>query len=305
MISSWGYAQLAALRERPTHRTGTRILQIAFGLVALFRILTEWHFAEYLWGPHGVGQGSAIPNFGPALGGVIDGLYAHQGFVWVMLGLFGLGALGLVFGVATRLSTAIMLIGFLLLEFRNNWLPDGGDNIMRIALFYMLFLMPSTDKYRPGSLRVWVHNLAFRAIFAQVLILYIVAGVSKLSGFTWTHGTALYVISQVEWFSTPWFREVFKLPLITFAATYATIAYQISFPIGVFTRWRLVWLGGGILFHLGILVMMGLVTFSSVMIALELCLVTDEEYARIARFLTSVFERGRSRIAATPRGDAA
>jgi len=102
----------------------------------------------------------------------------------------------------------------------------------------------------------------------------------------WHHGTALYFISQVEWFSHPAMRAVFMYPLVTTLATYSTMLYQVWFPVAIFSRFRIAWLLIGIWFHLSIAAFMGLVTFSTVMIGLELFLITDAEYTWLA-------ERGR------------
>jgi predicted DCC family thiol-disulfide oxidoreductase YuxK len=56
----------------------------------------------------------------------------------------------------------------------------------------------------------------------------------------------------------------------------------------MFSRFKLLWLAMGISFHLGIGAFMGLVTFSSVMISLELFFITDGEHARFRGWLRSL-----------------
>jgi hypothetical protein len=59
----------------PHQRIGVRILQVAIGLMLLFRVLTECPFYLYLWGPHGIGTGNPSGFLGTSLGGVFDRLF--------------------------------------------------------------------------------------------------------------------------------------------------------------------------------------------------------------------------------------
>jgi predicted DCC family thiol-disulfide oxidoreductase YuxK len=120
----------------------------------------------------------------------------------------------------------------------------------------------------------------------------------KASGSVWHHGTALYLISQVEWFSLPRMREYFKNPMFTTVSAYGTMLYQIWFPLALFSRLKLVWLLGGISLHVGIGVFMGLLTFSATMISLDLFLISDQEYER----LHALGRRFRNRLLSAAEG---
>lgn len=269
------------LADDPRQTRGVRILQFAIGLMLLFRVFTEAPFAAYLWGPNGLGWGSASFILGSTVGGLLDRAFATYVSTMGVLVILAAGALGLLLGYRTRPSTALALAAFFLLEQRLPELADGGDNITRLVLTYMLFLLPAGVKPARGSLAVWLHNVAVLAIALQVVVLYATSGFMKAYGDRWHHGTAMYYISQVEWFSLPAVRELFKNPVITTVATYAPMLYQMLFPIAMISPVKLPWIAAGIAFHLGIAVFMGLITFSTVMIGLELFLISDSEYARI------------------------
>ena len=113
----------------------------------------------------------------------------------------------------------------------------------------------------------------------------------KATGEPWSSGIALYNISQVDSFSLPALRDLFKNPYVTTLASYSAMFLLIWFPIAMFSRLKLLWLAMGISFHLGIGAFMGLVTFSSVMISLELFFITDEEHARFRERLQSLGPR--------------
>jgi hypothetical protein len=288
------------LADTPHQVLGVRNLQRAIGAMLLFRALTAAPFVGYLWGPHGLGWGSAQPLLGPTLGGLVDGIFATEAGALVVLVVLTAASLGLLFGYRTDVSTALALVAVVLLEQRLPDLVDGGDMITRLVLFYLLFAIPAGAKPFPGSLAVWLHNIAVLAIALQVMVVYTASGLVKTYGDNWQHGTAVYYASQVESMSWPPTRELFKDPLVTTVATYTTLLYELLFSIAMLSPLRLVWLAFGILLHLGIAVVLGLVTFSMVMIGLLLFFVSDAEYARLQRWSDCAWRRLSARCRASP-----
>jgi hypothetical protein len=269
------------LADEPHHRQGIRIVQITIGLVLLYRLLTEAPFAAYLWGPNGVGYGSTGWVLGPLLGGLLDHVYASEISIYAILLVQAVAAVALILGHRTRLAIVLALATVFLLEQRLPTFTDGGDNVMRLVLCYLLFVLPVRATARRGSLAVWLHNVAVLAIILQVIVLYATTGLLKASGSQWTHGTAIYYLSQMEPTWLPYLREAFKQPLVTTGMTYFAVLHQVLFPVAMFSRFKLLWVALGIGFHVGIAVFMGLLTFSTMMIGLELFLLTDAEFATV------------------------
>ncbi|HEY7060798.1 MAG TPA: hypothetical protein VII06_04910, partial [Chloroflexota bacterium] len=288
-----GWAWLA---ERPHQLLGIRLLQGAIGLQLLFRAATEAPFAGYLWGPHGLGAGSTQPMLGPTLGGLVDRVFASEAGTLAVLGALAVGALGLLVGYRTDVATALALAAVVLLEQRLPDLAEGGDLITRLVLIYLLFTLPAGAKPARGSVAVWLHNVAVLAIGLQVVVLYLDSGLTKAYGEKWQHGTALYFVSQLEWMFLRPAREWFKNPLLTTAATYASLLYEVLFPVAVISPLKLWWLGCGFLLHLAIGVLMGLTTFSIVMIGLLLFFITDTEYARLWAWARRAWQRAAPRL---------
>jgi len=285
LLNAWAW-----MSDRPRQRTGVRVLQIAIGLMLLFRIFTEAPFAGFLWGPRGLGYGSERLGADSAMGVILDAVFAPELGVYAVLFALGAGALGLVAGYRTRWATVLALAAFTLLGARLAELGDGGDNVTQLVLIYMLFLLPAGRQAARGSAAVWLHNVAVASIAAQVIILYLTSGFLKATGEVWQNGTAMYLISQVQNFSLPAWSYMFKNPLITTAASYSAVFMQVWFPVAVFSRAKHAWICVGVCFHLGIAAFMGLVTFSTVMIGLELFLVSDPDYARLAARLAAARE---------------
>jgi hypothetical protein len=199
-----------------------------------------------------------------------------------VLGVLLLGAVGLVAGIATRIATLLALVAFSLLEVRLPELLDGGDNIVRLTLLYMVLLAPRGGRAERTELGIWLHNVGIVAVTLQIMVLYLTAGFCKAAGIRWNQGTAMYLISQVDYFSVPGrMRMLFRFPLVTTLTTYAPMFFQLWFPVAIFSRLKLTWLAVGIFFHLGVASFMGLVPFSTVMIGLDLSLVNDPEYERM------------------------
>lgn len=271
------------LTDKPHQLIGLRILQVAVSILLLFRVATEARFSAYLYGPHSIADGVMLPLLGRHLGPFVQRLFfGTQLGVDLLMLIIALSGFGLLVGYQTRLSTAVACFSLWVLDNRLSSLCDGGDNITQLILTYMIFALPVGAVVKPGSLRITIHNVAMLAIGLQLCVLYETSGMLKASGDRWVHGTAMYYISQVEWFSLPSMRGIFRQWFICMMATYIPIMYQVMFPVALVSRVKIPWLMLGVCFHIGIMVFMGLFTFSTVMMGLELFLITDIEYAWIA-----------------------
>jgi predicted DCC family thiol-disulfide oxidoreductase YuxK len=125
------------------------------------------------------------------------------------------------------------------------------------------------------------------------MILYFVAGTAKLQGEVWVNGTALYYVMHTDWFGPGqlWLRDLFKNPWIVTLGTYGSVLYQIGFPFMIFSRWQLLWIAIGIIFHLGIAATMGLISFSTILIGLVLFTVSDDRWWAIHSYLRHLLPR--------------
>jgi len=269
------------LANDPHQLIGVRILQMSIGAILLFQVAITFPFAGYFWGPHGVGYASTSSVLGPTLGDVVDRVYTVDAYIFCVLVILSIGALGLLFGYHTRIATFLALVTSFLLYTRRYEITDGGDNIIQLVLIYMLFLLPHRAKFSSGQLQVWLHNIAVLAVIFQLMIVYTAATFAKLGGSEWRQGIAMYTLSQVQLYSLPATQALFTIPLIVYVTSYVPLVYQLLFPVVIPTRFKLPWIVLGIFFHLGIAVLIGLVTFSTLMIALELFLISDQEYVKI------------------------
>ena len=140
---------------KPRHLKGIRVLQTVIGLVLIIRISTELPFANYLWGPNGIGlYNSSTGYFGLIIGRKLDVIFfGSMVGVYVILFLLGLCAIGLIMNYKTRLCALFAFFLFVLWEARLPSINDGGDNIMRLTSFYMIFLSSSPQNLKRGGLK--------------------------------------------------------------------------------------------------------------------------------------------------------
>ncbi|GAB4199766.1 MAG: hypothetical protein OHK0022_20280 [Roseiflexaceae bacterium] len=307
MIASW-WGRWIEFASRERFLLGASLFRIGAGLTLLYQLLINYHQRAYLYGPDGVWPYSLFLQQLAELRSF--SLYAvSTSPLWFEI-VFHLTLLVLALWVAgwhTRLMTLLTFVLMWSLRERTPVLWDGGDNALQIVLIYMIFANLgahfSLDAARRREesparrqLRAMFHNAAMLAMAVQLCLVYGIAGLYKIQGEMWQSGTALYYVMRVDEFTLPGVSELIyrNVPLVV-ALTYLTVAFQVAFPFLLFLNryTRLLVLLGGMTFHLGIAVFMGLVTFAAFFISMELALVTDDEY----RAAGSRLRRLRDRLA--------
>lgn len=273
---------------------GASLVRVSLGAWALYYYLLHWPYRWYLWGPNGALpftkfleiQGTAnlfAYNASPVY---FEAIYFSAIVVTVML----------LFGILPRLMMPIHWFVIWSFQDRNPFLGDGGDNIMRIVLLFLVLV--NTGAYfsirvkRQGQPALAViHNIGVLLIIIQLCIVYISTGLYKVMGELWQNGTALYYILRVDEFSLPGIAEfIYRNPYLVVFGTYATVLFEIFFAPSLLNRWtRYLMIATGFSFHLGIAVIMGLVTFGWSMLSIYPLLVTDEEYRRVVKTVTDRF----------------
>ncbi|GAA4363038.1 hypothetical protein GCM10023185_31450 [Hymenobacter saemangeumensis] len=192
-------------------------------------------------------------------------LHASSGLWQVQALLFGLAAgaaLALLLGWHTRLATLASWVLLLSLHNRNPLIGQGGDDLLRMLLFWGLFLpwgrVYSHDaKGQPLPAQLTYFSAATVAYVVQLAILYWVTALLK-SGAEWTHeGTALYYAFSLDQVLLPAGRLLYPYPgvlrFLTFATWYLELLlpFVLFIPVGV-RWWRLLFLALIFGFHLGI-----------------------------------------------------
>ncbi|MEL6941887.1 MAG: sporulation-delaying protein SdpB family protein, partial [Bacteroidota bacterium] len=156
---------------------------------------------------------------------------------------------------------------------------DGGDQIASLLTFLLIpvCLADSRRSHWINQPREYnstqkhlnlVAFISFLVIKFQVAAIYFQAAVSKMNSDEWLNGTSLYYWSKTPLFMMPDWLEPIMNPLLTNAFTLSLLTWGVlAFELLLFAglvigkKWRIPLMIGGILFHFGIVLLYGLVSF--------------------------------------------
>lgn len=200
--------------------------------------------------------------------------------------IFAILALSPRFAFAGSLLT---YISTMLLDGRAYPIQDGGNNLMHLLLFYAIFILPlhGNESKWWRSIKIPLGNIFLLACKLQVITVYLMAGLLKITGNLWPRGVALYYTFQVDEYSHPLLKQLMLThPIFSILGSYVTIAFQLSFPYLIWfkrTKGLMTFIGSCL--HLGIAFGMGLMSFGFAMTVSYLCFLDEERARGIWRFL--------------------
>lgn len=161
-------------------------------------------------------------------------------------------------------------------------LPDGGELAAKVVTLLLIPMCLTDDRWwhwtRPrSSLSPSARGVAYAALWAvrlQVAGIYLHSGVGKFASADWLSGTAEYYVLRDNMFGAAgWVRDlgvaVMSVPSLAFAVAWGSIVLEITVGVIILCgtdRLRRVALAAVIVFHVGIIVTIGLWTFALVMI---------------------------------------
>lgn len=174
---------------------------------------------------------------------------------------------------------------------------DGGEHLaadLTLILVPLLLLDRRRwhwDRDRSyGCRNPWVKTVAYACLglwTLQMMGVYFQASIAKFAVLEWSDGTALWYWMQNPVFAPPEpigtaVRWVLRWLPVTVALTYGTLAFQLALVVAVFLRKRArrVCLLLAVVFHLTIAGLMGLWSFSLIMIAADIQLLLRPHEAR-------------------------
>lgn len=224
---------------------------------------------------------------------------AVQWFFWpdAFVGPVHLLLIGLLFLATIGLTNRPLLILTWIIHQgilnRNYAILFGADVIGGLFLFYLSFthcteffsvrnlIFKSKNKItslidtsgflknqQTAELHVNLSAVCFRLIQVQICTIYMYTGFEKLKGNTWWDGTALWTVFANPQFSQYDLKFLSQVPVLFAIGTFLSLIFEIYFPAMVInSKFRNFWLVSGVLFHVGIGVLLGLMTFSMVMLS--------------------------------------
>ncbi|MFN8633396.1 MAG: HTTM domain-containing protein [Chloroflexota bacterium] len=282
---------------------GLAFVRIVASLVALVYLLGQWPTRHLIWGPDGsyptwlferelpfMPAPSVLAVSSPV---VFEALY-HLTIAVTICHLIGWGSFPI------RLAFAILVWSLLR---RHPYVMTGGDSLLLLAVPWLL--LTNTGAYlsadsgwrgigagwRPSA-RPWralLHNVGVFGLLWQLSVMYLFAGLYKLYGAPWLDGSAAGAVLRIDRFSLPGVSElVYGSPLLSAVLTYWTTAFELTAPLLLWlpaTRWLVA--VQSVLFHGGIGVTMGLVTFAFEATMLQFVVFPDTSYRRLSARLSA------------------
>jgi hypothetical protein len=159
----------------------------------------------------------------------------------LLFGVAALAALALLVGYRTRLMTVIVWVLVLSIQWRNPLVLNSGDTLLRMLLFWGMFLPLgaywSVDRAlngAPSRLSRRFLSLATVGLFMQIAFVYWFSAILK-SGPEWrVDGTALYYVLSIDEWATPFGAYLYQFPTLLKVLTFATIGLEAFGPFLLF-----------------------------------------------------------------------
>ncbi len=198
------------------------VFRIALGLVVLSQSILLWRDFDAFYGTGGVSLTHAWST--PLLGALI-------------FGLLPLGAISLLIGFFTRLSTFLCWIGLIVIQEANPQILQGGDVLLRLLLFWSLFLplghVWSIDAHygKPRFISLpWTTCLTGWALTFQICFVYWFAALLKSDPLWTQNGNALFYALSIEHFTTPPGLYLRQFPEFLRVLTFGTLCLEVICP---------------------------------------------------------------------------
>ncbi|WP_043670352.1 HTTM domain-containing protein [Clavibacter michiganensis] len=300
-----GIATWMTEREHATYSFAA--LRITLGVVILMVLVTCFADRHYLWG-----VGSRFIDPEASRRGwlpIFTGLFSKTDATLFDLAYLVLVVLAALFtlGWRTRLVTPFLLLFWVGLSSNSTLLTNGGDTVLRITLFFVLFAdlsrHLSLDAVRrrrereaaeagivrrrparhleaartlvdriPRLVPVLLHNTALVLCAYQIMLVYVNSAILKLQGPEWRDGSATYYSLVIDGYRPwPWLSDLLAQATVgVVLASFLAVAFQGLFPVLILWRpTRVVALVVITGMHVMIGILLGLWPFSLAMIALD------------------------------------
>ncbi|HEV2706656.1 MAG TPA: DCC1-like thiol-disulfide oxidoreductase family protein [Pyrinomonadaceae bacterium] len=197
-------------------------------------------------------------------------------------------ALAFTFGFRTRLAAFLSWLLLLSLHNRNFMVLSGSDQLIRLLLFWSIFLpvgasysldrallnarrARADDNQPPTAARSFV-SVGSAAFILQICCVYLFSAVLKSDASWWSEGSALYYALSIDYLTTPLAKRLLQFPNIVWALSWLSISLEAVAPALLFVprvqqRLRTLIVLVFMLFHLGMLPFLTLGTFPFVSVA--------------------------------------
>ena len=211
------------------------LMRIATGLIVLTDLIIRTGDLTAHYTNDGMWSTDVIRNFGYSAG--FWSLHTLSGNYWWIVFLFAVHftfAVFLVLGYKTKLSTLIVWLLLISLHNRNLFILQSGDDLLRLLLFWGLFL-PWANCYSIDGKQIYtskkqftVSNLGYLLLLASV---YFFTVNLKTSAEWHSEGSAIYYALSLEQMRLPLFGDwLYKYPTLMQILTWFVFYVELLIP---------------------------------------------------------------------------
>jgi hypothetical protein len=232
---------------------------------------------------------------------LLSGHVAFQGALFILAAVC---AFALLVGYRTWLATFLSWVLISSLHARNPLITNGGDTLLRLYLFWAMFVPLGRTPARAGggaSARATFVSWGSAALLLQVAIVYLFTAALKSHPWWTTEGTAIYYALNVDYMATPFGNALLEFPLLLRVLTHGVYFLEWAGPLLIFLpwkteRWRIAMVTAFWGMHLGIFLCMELGLFPWVSMVGWVLFLPPAFWDRVERW------RGGSRLVAAFSG---
>lgn len=215
-------------------------------------------------------------------------LHFAGGTAWFIGGLFVLNAILVIcflIGYRWRIAGLLSWLLLISLQVRNPAILSGADVMLRVMLFWGLFL-PLGERFALNTSRTPsppVVSIASACYIAQLLAVYVFNFAHKQYPH-WHDGQAVWQALMLDQFTTPVGDWLVQFPSLTELLTYGVLGLEVIGPVVLLipffhTIRRCLIVGSFVLFHIGLMASMNLGLFPAIAIVAWLPLLPSGIYS--------------------------
>lgn len=200
------------------------------------------------------------------------------------------------FGLFTKSSLFLAIVGLNLIRFRNEFVFCGADRFLHMMLIYLM-LSPCNKVWSIDSILKANKNkmgsvFILRMIQIHIAVIYFISGFSKSLDNNWLEGNAM-IMAAMNPINNSWdLNFLANYPTLIICLKYYTfliIMWEILFPVLLFNKYsKNISFAIGISMHLGIIVFLRLEWFGYMAIASYLAYLSPVSISRLSKEFPNV-----------------
>ena len=217
------------------------LLRIGLGLLLLLDLAGRLPGASAHYSDRGVLPRDALRGFEQGWIPSLHSLGGEAGFQAALMAAASVFALSFALGFGTRLSGIASWILLISIHTRNPMLLHGGDAVLRLLLFWSLFLplgaRYSLDAALTGGREKPPDRTASAgsvALLMQIAYIYLFSAALKSPDHWWHRADAAYYALSIDWLAKPLGQGLLAYPELLRAMTRATYLLEWVLPLFLF-----------------------------------------------------------------------